>query len=1249
MIKKFFDLLPFFGNKDVSPTEKLLQESLLPLGELDKTLPKKLFHYVMIGTEPEVIYTLNQLDADKAAVLLDKPGTVDWWYVQNNSFNTSEYNKLIRQARNSRYKLYSEVGKALTNEQVIRFAKVLSAACQNKNIKITTGEVPSWMIYLLCDALSTTLKSTSNENLKLTHRTGWRIQLLDDLMVNEQGHDKGEFILFAIFDRAEISDYYSSQLNIFFELPDLSAYIEAHAKFVRTTLVEKLSAPGLIQFLKYLSDREALRILFSDVIVKLAIDQRKTVRNEAEPLLNTLPASDIKTHLSDILFNGTPKQRSQAADLFARQGENKDVLEHALQLEKSKAVIKSIESAITRFDVVDTAQDIEIPALPELTLLADTPLPESAKAILVENLAEMLEKAKISAEKEIAENKQSANKYKWAQEYYKKISSVSVEQCHNLVDRLNLGNSGKPLSNEDINIIKYKNRLSSLPEFTFYHAMRIIFGNMHANFNLSTARIENEAPIHVISALELRQIEAVLQKLSCREPARTVAGLCLESYNYGLKLFPKPEQLWPFFSQYPEYIAEALGLLPNKSKSQYSQFELGHAFELLGKFPAIPAQFIPRIMELALGENKTFRVSAQKLLERLPNVHVNAQESLHSAKQEIRITTIEWLARIKNKDSIAPLYALLKKEKRETVRAALLAALEQFGEDISPYLSEKVLHEEALKGLKANPPASMSWFDYSAIPPLKWENGKVVDADIIKWWIILAVKLKMPAGNTLLQRYVGLLAKESQQKLGHFILHTFIAQDVKNPSLEEAMLEAHKEAPGRLKNYQYCVEHYGEYYQKYANYTLEQVTEEIKQEVLRRYLGSAISEKGMLALTSHIEGHVAVSVLRNYMRDHYPRRSQIEAMISAVAISDDPIIIQLLLSLSRRYRTAAIQEKARELVKEIADRNGWSADELADRTIPTAGMDETGTLVLEYGERIFTARMDSKQRLVLLNPEGKEIKALPAARKTDNEEQIKDAKKLFSSSKKELKQVIDLQTARLYESMCAQRQWPSEDWQTYIMIHPVMRPLIERLVWQEVKGEQVLNTFRPTDDGCLINLEDDEVELSSDTVIQLAHAAVVDNDTREAWLAHFNDYKVTFLFSQMVHAVPEHDLKQVEIEDRKGWLTDTFTLRGVLTKMGYQRAPAEDGGSFSHYYKHFSSLDLYVNIGFSGSYVPEENIPAVLFDLSFEKNQQNYWDRNNLALQDVPPILLAESYADYLKVAQACSGYDADWENKTPW
>ncbi len=45
------------------------------------------------------------------------------------------------------------------------------------------------------------------------------------------------------------------------------------------------------------------------------------------------------------------------------------------------------------------------------------------------------------------------------------------------------------------------------------------------------------------------------------------------------------------------------------------------------------------------------------------------------------------------------------------MRAALLTALEQFGEDISGYLAPKVLLAEAQKGLKAKAPASMAWFN----------------------------------------------------------------------------------------------------------------------------------------------------------------------------------------------------------------------------------------------------------------------------------------------------------------------------------------------------------------------------------------------------------------------------------------------------------------------------------------------------------------------------------------------------------
>ncbi|EPL6454966.1 DUF4132 domain-containing protein [Providencia rettgeri] len=1244
MAKFTFDILSIFGKKSSKVAEQYVQEAVLPLSVLDDSLPKMVVEYVLEGTSPEVLVKLSQLDTEKAVILLDKPGTVDWWWGGNN-FNTGQYNKVIRQGINARHKLYSKVGDGVSAEQVARFAKVLAAACQDINIKVLTSELPSWVSYLVGDVFSKTFDNSRDE--KLEHRKHWNMELLAEI-IGKETDKPANSVLYVIFDRQHLSDYHYENLNRLFVLPGFKEYLIAQQDFIKQTLTGNLSAAGQVQLINSLKKDEALYSTFADCLVTFATSSLKTVRSAAEPILSILPDESVKTYLTKVLTEGTPKQRTQAADLFARIGKDRDVLEAALQTETNKTVLKSIESAISRFSVMDTASEIEETALPALVELEDTPLPESAKDILISNFNEMLQKAKENAENEIEENKKQKHTYNWAQRHYKEFQKLDAKTCAKIIDKLNSGK--EVITDHEYSVVKFKERINNLPEFTLFHALRLISHNRTGMDHFSHYYLTREVPQRIIGQIELRQLEQVLTHCHYQQANRLIADFCLRSYNDGLKLFNQPEQVWPFFTQYPDFIAEALGLIPQQAKQRYYQeYDASSGIEVLAMLPTIPARFIPRIMELALGESKTDRLSAQQLLETLPNIHINAAEGLDSGKQEIRVTAIEWLARLKHPDSLKPLYALLKKEKREIVRAALLTALEQFGEDISSYLSPKVLLAEAQKGLKGKAPASMSWFNLDTLPALTWQNNKPVDGDIIRWWVILAVKLKMPAGNGLLQRYISLLSVDSQRKLGSFILNSFIAQDTAGPSLEMAMAEAERDAPQRLTNYQDWVKRWPEYYSQYENYTLEQCINDIKNEVLRRYLGSAITDKGMLALICGIEGHIAVTALRNYMRDHYQRRAQIEAMIDAVATSNDPLIIQLLLSLSRRYRTASVQEKARGLVAQIAERNGWSADELADRTIPTAGMDESGVLALEYGDRTFTAKLDAQQKLVLFNPEGKEIKALPAARKTDNEELIKESKKLLSSSKKELKQVIDLQTARLYEAMCAERLWTTQDWQEYIQAHPIMRGLIERLVWMEVDNDKVINVFRPSDDGSLLNLEDDEIELSAGSSIKLAHAALVSEEERKGWIAHFKDYKVKFLFSQMEHKIPELDLALTEIEDRKGWLTDTYTLRGVLTKMGYQRGQAEDGGSFMHYSKHYASLGFYVYIEFSGSYVPEENIPAVLYSLSFESGQQSSWNRNYIELKDIPPILLAESYADYLKVADACAGFDPEWEKKTPW
>ena len=1231
-------------------SQEIITEAFLPLAIINEAYPKKVVSYILTGEHADILIDLAQLQDDRFPAVLDAPGSLIWWY-PSAQISEKLLGKKHNKAASSRNRFYTLWTENFTNEQIIRFGKVLAAGCRDLNLKPITAQLPQWFLYLFCDGLGKSI-----EDIKGIHfskcRNHWTAQHLHELLEQEQT-DLGDKLLFAVFDRQNLPEYYTDRLKHVFQLPDLEDYILNHLDQFKQLPKQGLSAVGQIEQIKYLTNNPKVCAYATDFIVAQATSSLKTVRTVAESLLVSLDRDAVKDPLQNILLHGDNKQRAHAALLIARQTENKDILQQALAQEKNKTVIQSIENALARFDSLDSAQNMGALEIPAFSPIEEVKLPACVREILQQNYEELLVKAKEAAQREIEENKSRNYRYSWCQEQHKRLQKITSAQLDQMLPFLN-GEAGQTNQKygTDEGIIMYKKRLQSLPEFSFLHMLRAHLYNRHDRNNIHLYYLLSEHSS--AKNLDLRQIADALARVGLKNPEREIAEFFLrENYYEPIALFADKKLIWPFFTEYPEFLNEALGLIPsptpNQARNYYMRFDTAAAFDILALFPAIPAHYVPRILEIALGEGKLLRPKAQALLASIPDIHQRAEEALGSSKQEIRITAAQWLVALKQPSSVKALYTALKKEKRETVRAALLTALEAFGEDISDYLSPKVLLEEAEKGLKGKAPASLSWFNFDLIPAFTWQNGQTVDVQIIQWWIILAVKLKDPAGNALLQRYVGLLAKESQQKLGVFLLQTFIHQDTLCPSMEEALEEAQREAPQRLKNYKDWFKRYPEYYGKYEHATLDDIVEEIKREVLSRYLGSAISDKGMLALISGIEGHIAVTTLRNYMRDHYTRRAQIEAMLMAVANSNDPLVIQLLLSVARRYRTHSVQLKARELVEEVAERNGWSADELADRTIPTAGLDETGVLSLDYGERIFIARMNEKYSLTLFNPDGKEIKTLPEPRKTEDEALAKDAKKQFSTSKKELKQIIDLQTSRLYEAMCAKRQWTVADWQEYLHAHPVMNILIQRLVWLEVdKNENIIESFRPTEDGSLINLEDDEIELKPEHHIILAHAAILAPEQSKAWLAHFKDYKVKPLFAQMINSVP--DISKVNeglIEDCLGWVTDTFTLRGILTKLGYKRADAEDGGSFDHYNKSFDSLGLYVNIYFSGSYLPEENIPAVLFNVNFTDGRG--WRSETLEIDKVPPILLAEGYADYMKVADACSGFDPEWEKKTPW
>ncbi|ORF45714.1 DUF4132 domain-containing protein [Gilliamella apicola] len=1227
--------------EQLSP-EQLINTIFEPLSEQDKSLPSRITQYILQGDELDVLVEFDKLCqisdiAYKLHECMCRPCRLY-------SLLTSVKIEITEQARIEFYRRWTGT---FSSEQIIRFARIFATLCDRLSVvEVSSEKLPTWFIYLLYDGLITTLPCYCENEDKIEGRENWSIQQLHQLLEIEQ-KGLGENLLFAIFDRQNISVYSHSHFQYFIMVNDLLPYIQEHITLFKQLPTQGLAKLGQVDQLNFIQKHIELQLQLVDFIAMQALNSSKQVSQLATEILLNLPLELVQPQLQDLLTSGSVKERSNAAVLLARIITDPVILQQALASETNKTVIAAIESALSRLETANVVKQQTELVIPDFEPLCDTPLPITARDVLQQNFQEFLIECEKKAQEEIEDNKKDGHQRVYLQESYRIQKETTTEDLDNIFDYFNgkIDRSAllKKIDKEiNFRFVLVKNRLLNLPEFSLFHLLRM--NELLSNINYSFENLNYF--YEIIKKFDLRQIADVMVKLNFYPEVEYAIARPFVTSDYYHDIYEnEPYKLWAFFAENDFLIDQTLGFAPQQiSKSAYYRIDKVCAIKILQLFPTIPTKYVAYLFELALGEIKRERYAAQDALKLIPNIHNQVEQALSSSKQEVRIVAANWLAELGQKSSIKALNAALKKEKRETVQAAILVALEKIGEDISQYLTVQQLLAAAQKGLKGKKPADFDWFDFNLIPTLTWQNGKQVDPQIIEWWICLAVKLRDPA-NPLLTIYNRLLSAQSQQQLGEFILQSFINQDIRIPTLEEAEAKANSEADMRLQKYIRYYQSAPEYYPEYENITYEQVFDEIKKETLAAYLGSAIKAKGMLALTCGTEGRVAVPLLRSFMKNHYQRRAQIEAMLEPLANSDDPMIIQLLLSLARRYRTASIQEKARCLVESIAERSGWTTDELADRTVSTAGLDDNGLLILDYGERTFTASLDEQFKWQLKNADGEKIKALPEARKSENPELVKEAKKQFSNSKKELSQLLTMQISRFYEAMCAERQWRVEDWQKYLQPHPIVGRLIQRLVWLELDNNgQIVNSFRPTEDGSLITNQDDEILLDQNHFITVAHSALLASDDIAQWQAHLKDYKVNPLFEQFSALLPDMSkFKDDVIDDRLGWLTDSFTLRSVLKKLGYERDDIEDGGCFYGYHKYFDSLDLYINIEFSGSMVPEENIPVVLYNLYFS-SKKGFKDRA-IALDKLPKVLLAEGYANYMAVANVCSGFDPNWKD----
>ena len=1222
-----------------SDVRDLVDRALLPLKAVNEELHAHAVGYVVDGETPQVLFEIIAFGGDPGDCLLSTgPGASFCSSRPDGALRTrlravgirwTSGDRSARPVLAPRDDLYRS--DAVSLAQWVRLGRLLDSVRRAGADRGSTGSmgstaperVPGWLRALLIDVLGTVDSRGIDRRDKAVDaraerlggsRPGWDARRLAALLRREgfEDRDVPAVLLLAAYGGAPGGSWAMSPSPA--DLPGVADYLADHADALPGSLMDVLRPEERRDVLARMTASPRWAEAGAHLVAALSVGASKELRRQAIELLGDLEPAVRARALAPVLARAPASRSSELVELLASAAGGADLLTRAAEANRRLADL--IARTRARHDAL-SAEGADAPLDPP----PFTPLQIGPSAAPI--------RAELRVALECVADRSDGCQYSWMHGQVREMLGIMDEALDALVAVADGESDQPPVLLTMFSVLWF---IDHAPSLTLAHALRF-----HAA-ERRKARYGDTLRHYTGPQTDPRAIEDLMARLG-HGPDTGERFRDLHDYVFRAV---DAEASWPWYAEHPELLRERLMDTDTATR----------ALEIVAAFPRIPAELMPVVAEIALGPSRVSRPLAQAALRSHPGVRGLAELGLAAKSVEVRASAAAWVGSLGQGASVPALRAALGRERKEVVRAALLAALERCGGDVAEFLSPEALEAEAAKGLKGRMPASLAWFDLEALPAVRWRGGAAADPRIIRWWVVLADRMRNPSGRGLVDRYLSLLEPGDAEVLAAHVTRAWTVQDTRPPEAEES--RAHAQVAGRQR-YDYAQQWLARCRanpswagdlnraEAAAAVPLEEQIAAAYAEHQRTYVGSSMPDKGLLAFAVRMDGGELAGLVRSYMRDNPNRRAQLEALVRVLHANSSPEALQVLLDVARRHRMLSVQRAAAALAQEAADERGWSADELADRTIPTAGFDDDGLLRLSFGDRELTGRLAPDFKIVLFDAAGKVRKSLPAPRVDEDPEVVKETRKRLTAARKEAKAVLSLQTGRLHEAMCGSRTWRGADWRRYLAGHPLVGRLVTRLIWTAVPaggGEAV--TFRPTEDGTFVGADDADVPLADDAMVGLAHGTLLSAAQAEAWRAHLADYEVEPLFDQLSATVPRIGGSQKVLTDLQGHVTDTFTFRGAATRRGYQRGKMLDGGNFEDYVKELPSANLTAVLGFTGSRVPEENRSCATTGLYFTRGERQ------IGLAAVPPILLAECYADYEAMA-ALGPFDPDWEeNATP-
>lgn len=299
------------------------------------------------------------------------------------------------------------------------------------------------------------------------------------------------------------------------------------------------------------------------------------------------------------------------------------------------------------------------------------------------------------------------------------------------------------------------------------------------------------------------------------------------------------------------------------------------------------------------------------------------------------------------------------------------------------------------------------------------------------------------------------------------------------------------------------------------------------------------------------------------------------ALVDLLAESGSDAALMHLNNLAERCKVPAVRNRAAAQVDAVASQRGLSRIELADRLVPTLGLDESRTL--DFGPRQFHIGLDETLTPHVKDTQGVRLKDLPKPRQSDDGGKAAAAALRYKLLKGELKALGKVQVARLEQAMVTRRHWALDDFRTFFVEHPLTRELAARLVWAVSDASlQPLGACRIAEDGTLADARDARCEPPPDARLGIAHPLLLPAELREAFGQLFGDYEILQPFPQLARetfVLTSDEAQGMRIGRVDGREVATGAAIGMLER-GWSRGPTGDGGMISTLVKPIGATGL---------------------------------------------------------------------------